>query len=139
MNTPRIYADFNGYECYEDGRRAVALDTFGSLRDLTNAGLRLRDGLQLTIFDSSDEEEDLEAAATARYDEARRVWMAEFPAEQFAYVPKKDRSVDDRFLCLGCRIDLATWSDAWQRRMPLVELCPHCGASTASAIAPPAE
>ena len=138
MSTARIYADFNGFETYEDGHHAVALDTFGSLRDLTNAGLRLSDGLSLTIFDWSDEEEDLEAAATARYDRERSVWLAEFTAESFFYTPKKDRSPDDRFLCLTCRVDLATRSDAWRARMPLVEVCPHCGASTASAIAPPA-
>jgi hypothetical protein len=138
MSAGRIYADFNGLEVYEDGHRAVALDTFGSLRDLTNAGLRLRDGLRLTIFDWSDEEEDLEATATVRYDPARSVWLAEFTAESYGHIPKRDRSPDDRFLCLQCRADLATWSDAWRARMPLVESCPHCGAATASAIAPPA-
>jgi hypothetical protein len=125
-------------ETYEEGRHAVALDTFGSLRDLTNAGVRLCNGLELTIFDASDEEEDLEAAVTVRYDAARSVWLAEFPAGTYVYVPAKDRASDERFLCLECRVDLATWSDAWRARMPLVEACPHCGASTASAIAPPA-
>jgi hypothetical protein len=138
MSTPRIYADFNGFETHEDGHHSVALDTLGSLRELTNAGLRLRDGLQLTIYDWSDAEEDLEAVVTVRYDRRRSVWLAEFAAKSYVYVRKQDRAVDERFLCLGCRADLATSSDERRARMPRGDVCPHCGAPTASAIAPPA-
>src|SRR3954464_2422500 len=81
--TPRIYADFNGL-CEPnrtDRPSAVALDTLGTLRDLTNAGLRLAEGLQLTVYDWSDQEEDLEAEATARYDPDGGLWWAELGAK----------------------------------------------------------
>ena len=55
---------------------------------LTNAGIRLRDGLQLPVFDWSDDEEDLEAEATVRYDVQRAVWLAEFGPNGYAYIPK---------------------------------------------------
>jgi len=60
----RIYADFNGLV---DGvvnpkRTAVVLDTFGSLRDLSNAGIVLSVGLPLVAFDESDESDVHDAA-----------------------------------------------------------------------------
>lgn len=104
--TPRTYADFNGLgKPY--GRLAVALDTAGTVRDLSNTGLRLAEGIVLTVYDWSDEDEDLEAEATARYDPDDRLWWAELGPDGDAYVPKRDRAVDSRFLCLGCRYDLA--------------------------------
>jgi hypothetical protein len=77
--TPRIYADFNGLGNPDrtEGRLAVALDTLGTLRDLTNARLRLTEGLRLTVYDWSDDEEHLEAEATARYDPDDGLWWAE--------------------------------------------------------------
>jgi hypothetical protein len=69
MTYPRIYADFNGHDwsLRHPGRHAVALDTIGSLQALSNAGLRLRDGVRLIVYDYSDDEEDLEAEATVRF------------------------------------------------------------------------
>lgn len=140
MTQPRIYADFNGLEPspHKAARLLVPLDTVGSVRDLSNAGLRLRDGLQLTICDWSDEEEDLEAAATASYDHARRVWLAELGPEGYSYVPKGDRTPDSRFLCLGCRHDNGPAPNS-AAALPLPPpTCPHCGLKGDSAIAPPA-
>jgi hypothetical protein len=47
MSGLRIYADFNGIRGPDDGPLEIPLDTRGSLRDLTNAGIRLRDGTAL--------------------------------------------------------------------------------------------
>lgn len=138
--TPRIYADFNGL-CkpnITEGRPAVALDTLGTLSDLTNAGLRLVEGLRLTIYDWSDEEEDLEAEATARYDSGGGLWWAELGPNGYEYVSKRDRAPDPRFLCLACRYDLASDPTAWSEWEPIVTDCPRCGTALTAAIAAPA-
>src|SRR5438094_2728399 len=90
MAPRRIYADFNGLERIADSppRYAVALDTLGTLRDLSNAGIRLREGLALLVWDESDETEDLEGDAVARFDSASGVWWADLTAEGYRYVPK---------------------------------------------------
>ena len=73
MPVTRIYADFNGLVrgVKNPKRTAVVLDTFGSLRDLSNAGLVLKEGMSLVAVDESDEEEDLEDHGTAAYDHDR--------------------------------------------------------------------
>jgi hypothetical protein len=136
---PRIYADFNGLRRPErtGGRLAVALDTFGTLRDLANAGIRLSEGLELTVYDWSDDEEDLEAQATAHYDPERRVWWADLGARGYEYVPKRGRPIDPRFLCLGCRRDLASDPDTWGDGVPRVTACPRCATAVDAAIDPP--
>ena len=65
MSPTRIYADFNRLvkSPRDSGRTAVVLDTFGSLRDLCNAGLILSEGMPLIAVDWSDENEDLEWSA----------------------------------------------------------------------------
>src|SRR3954464_9009464 len=70
MSIPDIYADFNGLERIVESpaRYSVALDTYGTLRDLSTAGIRLTEGLELLVWDESDESEDLEGEAIARFD-----------------------------------------------------------------------
>ena len=141
----RIYADWNGIGRREDGCLVIPLDTFGSLQDLTNAGVRLRDGLALTVVDWSDEEEDLEADATTRFDAAVGMWLAVLGPKGHRYVPKGDRTPEHRFLCLGCRRDLG--HDPITRERPSAgvvyvgsphgQACPACGTPIAAALAPP--
>jgi CheY-like chemotaxis protein len=136
---PRIYADFNGLmESPRDATRSmVPLDTWGSLRDLSNAGIRLREGMRLVIHDASDEVEDLEADVTTFYDPERRWWFAELE-RALAYVPAHDRSPVTTFLCLGCRADLGSRvQGAFGAMVQGSGHCPHCGVSTTAAIAPP--
>src|SRR5690348_10716005 len=104
---PRIYADFNGLMASpgNPSRSCVPLDTWGSLRDLSSAGIMLRDGLVLVICDWSDEVEDLEADAIAHFDRDHGWWYAELVGE-YRYVPARDRSAVTTFLCVGCRADL---------------------------------
>ena len=137
MTEIRIYADYNGIGRETDGRLSIPLDTLGSLRDLSNAGIRLRDGTALTLVDASDEEEDLEADAIARYDAAAGVWLALLGPEGYRYVPKGDRIAERRFLCLGCRRDLGSGPNAGEYGFPRVGVCPDCGTSIKAAIAAP--
>ena len=143
MTALRIYADYNGLRQTVDGGFYIYLDTVGSLRDLSNAGVRLRNGLPLVVVDQSDETEDLEADAIAEFDATAGVWLAVLTPAGYRYVPTRGENGDDRFLCLGCRRDLA--ADPATRRHPgemLVSTghestCPWCGTPVRAALAPP--
>jgi hypothetical protein len=139
MTHPHIYADFNGLERIAESppRYSVALDTLGSVRDLSNRGLRLVDGLQLLVWDASDESEDLEGEAVARFDPESGVWWADVMPEGYRYVPKRERLTVSGFLCLGCRRDLGIDGSpgGWA---PRAQDCPYCGTDIRAAIAPPA-
>jgi hypothetical protein len=146
LRVPRIYADFNGLgQWTDDGSRAgVPLDTLGSLRDLTNAGIQLRPGLRLQIWDQSDEAEDLEADAIAEFvpslyaDRIVPVWVATYPKDELRYVPTRESTADARFMCIGCRRDLAPLNLPIAARVDGTIACPFCGTSCTAAIARPA-
>ena len=93
MRRLRIYADFNGLRISprNHARYAVALDTFGSLPDLSNAGIRLTEEMPLVIFDWSDENEDLEGHCTVYYDWQRQCWWAELDEQGVLDVPRDER------------------------------------------------
>ncbi|MFD0727165.1 hypothetical protein [Lysobacter brunescens] len=135
----RIYADFNGLV---DGivnpkRTAVVLDTYGSLRDLSNAGIVLSIGLPLVVFDASDESEDLEGHGTAQYDASRKWWVVEFDEKGVRYVSARDRdiAVDSPFHCVKCAEPIAgaTWNTIGIPGL----CCKSCGTSVLAALAPP--
>ena len=133
----RIYADFNGLVAgpKHPDRTAVVLDTFGSLRDLSNAGVVLTEGLPLVGADWSDDDEDLEGHGAAEYDHARGWWVIEFDELGVRYVPARDRSTVEPFLCVSCRTDLTKSIDVL--RCDLSSACPQCGTRIDAAFAPP--
>lgn len=135
--TLRICADFNGLVAgpKHPGRTAVVLDTFGSLRDLSNAGVVLTEGVPLIGVDWSDDEEDLEGHGTAEYDHARRWWVIEFDEVGVRYVPAGDRRAVEQFLCVACRADLTKRINDLRRGRS--HPCPHCGTPIDAALAPP--
>jgi len=132
VSHPRIYADFNGLDspAVAEGRLAVALDTLGTVHDLSNAQVRLRDGLRLTVWDESDESEDLEADGIARYDAASGKWWADLGAEGYRYIPAGIREPPTPFLCIECRTVVEPFGRPGQ-------VCPECGTSVRAVIAPP--
>lgn len=137
---PRIYADFNGLvEAREPGRIAVVLDTFGSARDLANAGVALEEGMPLITWDASDDDEDLEGHGTAHYDAARRRWVVELDVDGVRYVPKGERSSATTFRCIACRQSAASLDRPNAAIVSHVDepCCPSCGASLLLTIAPP--
>lgn len=139
MIGPRIYADFNGLERIAESppRYSVALDTLGTLRDLSNAGIRLREGLALLVWDESDDDEDLEGDAVARFDLASGVWWADLTPDGYRYVPKHKEPEATTFLCFACRRALASGSGV-SGAAPTAQVCPHCGTDIRAALAPPA-
>lgn len=143
MDTPpitRIYADFNGLVrgITRPDRTAVVLDTFGSLRDLANAGVILREGMPLIAVDASDDEEDLEGHGAARYDHERRRWVLEFDQLGVRYVRAGDRAVATEFSCVLCRRPFQAPSPA---DMAIVSgpprSCEACGTAMLAPLAPP--
>lgn len=135
---PRIYADFNGLvEGVRDpARTAVVLDTFGTARDLANAGIVLHEGCELITYDWSDDDEDLEGHGTAYFDPVRRWWVVEFDEQGVRYVPKQDRTLVTVFRCVDCRQDLSPWL-ASQRGRSADDICPSCSTPIFAPIAPP--
>lgn len=139
MNLPNIFADYNGLVRITESppRYSVALDTFGTVRDLSNAGIRLTEGLELLVWDESDESEDLEGEAIARFDSMSGVWWADFKPEGYRHVRKCDRPESCRFLCFACRqeVFVGTGAGGWISK---TQRCHHCGTPVTAAIAPPA-
>lgn len=76
MNTPRIYADFQDLDAENRPRLTCA----GTLRDLERQGIRLRDGLVLTLYtDDADDQghpNELRADGIVSYNDDERCWVA---------------------------------------------------------------
>lgn len=134
----RIYADFNGLVrgVINPERTAVVLDTFGSIRDLSNAGVVLSPGLPLVAYDESDESEDLEGHGTAQYDPKRRWWVVEFDELGVRYVPRVGQVSAAVFHCVRCRLPVAGVTCNTLGDPGLC--CKSCGTSAMAAINPPA-
>lgn len=100
----RIYADFNAVTAQD----VVNLHLLGTLRDLSAAQVKLRDGLVLTLYTDSDEETDLEIEAVVRWiahpaTPSGGYWGGEFNPNAFRDVPRCDsRSVREWFPCSAC-------------------------------------
>src|SRR5450432_828363 len=137
MTTVRIYADFNGLVNgpKTSGSTAVVLDTFGSLRDLANAGVVLREGLPLIAVDASDESEDLEGHGTAEFDLSNDWWVVEFDQEGVRYVPAGDRTIVTEFRCVSCEEPLQDLIKS--RGLKQGDICPACGTAIHAPIARP--
>jgi hypothetical protein len=134
----RIYADFNGLVrgVVNPTRTAVVLDTFGSVRDLSNAGVVLSPGLPLIAYDESDESEDLEGHGTAQYDPKRRWWVVEFDEVGVRDVPRVGQVPEAAFHCVRCRLPVA--GVAYNTLGAPGLCCKNCGTSVMAAISPPA-
>jgi hypothetical protein len=137
MMAARIYADFNGlvWGPKTPGRTAVVLDTFGSLRDLANAGIILQEGLPLIAVDESDESEDLEGHGTAEYDPENDWWVVEFDEAGVRYVAAGNRALITEFNCVSCKEPLHDLIKA--KGLRVGDVCPSCGTPIHAPIARP--
>jgi len=127
MSPIRIYADFNGLVngVKNPERTAVVLDTYGSLKDLSNLGVILKIDLPIIAFDASDEDEDLEGHGTAQFDSIHKWWVVEFDEVGVRDVPAGDRTPIKKFLCVSCREDLYNFSQG--KMVNVTSPCPNCG------------
>lgn len=137
MTPVRIYADFNGLVRGPKNpeRTAIVLDTFGSLRDLANAGLILQEGMPLIAVDASDELEDLEGHGEAQYDFQAKRWVIEFDEHGVRYVPAGNRNFAEVFRCVHCGEELPG-NDPGFAFAPGAS-CRSCGTSVLAPYNPP--
>ena len=138
MNNPIIYADFNGIlpSSQNENRSAIPLDTYGSLKDLTNRQIRLKIGMPLTIYMDSAPGEDLEVESTVYYDLEHKQWLAEFDYEKIRYVQSHaDLWTRKDFLCFHCRQDLEPFFREHPRNFETT--CTHCGLSILHVLSAP--
>jgi len=132
----RIYADFNGLQrsSRTHGRQAVPLDTYGSLCDLAYAGIALSEGVRLTIYDQSDEHEDLQASAIVFFDLALKCWVAEIEDDGIQEVQSQN-SQRSPLVCLSCRASLEELVAS--QGLNAGTVCSQCGAPAWLPILPP--
>jgi hypothetical protein len=102
---------------------------------LSNAGIRLRDGVRFTIYAESDDNRDLEGNAVVYYSPVLRLWLAELDDRGITDVPRRERATTDHFLCVDCRSLLPVTKYG----RPDVRACPTCGTPITAAIDPPKE
>ncbi|MCC5641822.1 hypothetical protein LC607_02365 [Nostoc sp. CHAB 5824] len=67
MITPRVFADFHNTDA--EGR--LRLNCIGTIEDLANQSIELRDGQLLTIYS-----EDLEVDGVVQFSEEEKLWVA---------------------------------------------------------------
>jgi hypothetical protein len=67
MSRPTVYADFNN----ADSRGCLRLNCIGTVEDLARQGVRLTEGLPLTLHD-----EELEADGEAHFSSDEQIWVA---------------------------------------------------------------
>jgi hypothetical protein len=139
----RIYADFNAQiDPGGAGRLGlVHLDRLGTLRDLCAARLLLQDGLHLTLYTDSDENEDLEIEAIARWISNPNAinggyWAGEFDPKKFRDVPiQRTQSSSTWFPCSACGTNLA--EEITRFGLNSSTRCTKCGVNVHRPIAPP--
>ena len=134
----RIYADFNAFT----SQGMVDLHKMGTLRDLCAAQIRLRDGLSLTLYADSTEQEDLEIEATVQWVPASSsrggYWGGAFDPEGFRDVPTiRNADVRTWFPCSVCRRNLA--EEIVRAGLTADSTCPGCGTHVHAPIAPPVQ
>ena len=128
MSAPRVYADFNDLPGPTDSDQRMWLSYWGSLCDLARQRIPLRDGMHITVYDSSDGDEDMEVDGIVRYNvsaaDIRVSWYVEIEPATFRRVAPLTRELAPTILtCFHCGVHLdglLTGVDASTR-------CPRCG------------
>jgi hypothetical protein len=76
MPAPKVYADFQNL----DDANRLRLTCAGTLRDLERQGIRLQEGIVLTLYtDDADDRgrpDELRVEGIVHYDEGERCWVA---------------------------------------------------------------
>ncbi len=136
VKPPRIYADFNGIcsSPRNPEKDVVVLDTRGTLCGLADAGIVLEEGLRLTIWSDSDENEDLEADVVVYYHDKKNSWVGEV-IDDFRHVPAlNEKSLP--LVCVACRFNFEEL--IVRHGLNGSTDCPECGVPAWRPILPPA-
>lgn len=86
---PRIYSDYNGP--YQPD--FMLLDYMGTKADLDRLGLTLKEGMKITVYSDSDENEDMEADGIVKYGQipgtdGKPGWYADTRGSDIRYVKR---------------------------------------------------
>ena len=128
MSAPRVYADFNDLPGPTDSDQRMWLSYWGSLCDLARQRIRLRDGMPITVYDSSDGDEDMEVDGIARHNvsaaDIRFNWYVEIEPATFRRVAPPMRELAPTILpCFHCGVHL----DGLLTSVDASTRCPRCG------------
>lgn len=134
---PRIYGDFNGVDASSRSldRDAISLHRMGSLLALARLGIILTNGMKLTIYMDSDENEDIEADAEVYFDPTTEHWMAEYSHSAIRDVPRAPEWAGSKFPCVSCRTDLTEHTE--MHGLKQGDTCPKCFNPIHRSILPP--
>jgi hypothetical protein len=86
MSRPTIFGDFNGIQGGPHGLSQIGLDYVGSISDLAEKGVQLREGMPLTLSDY----DELEVDARAHFDESQGSWVARFDWAAIRTIPRAE-------------------------------------------------
>jgi hypothetical protein len=96
MTAPKVYADFQNLDDFNRLRLTCA----GTLEDLERQGLRLREGLVLTLYtDDADDlgrPDELRAEGVVHYDDDQRCWVAAIDWERLRHASDDEPLGPDR-------------------------------------------
>jgi hypothetical protein len=128
MSALRVYADFNDLPGPTDGDQRMWLSYWGSLCDLARQRIRLRDGMHVTVYDSSDGDEDMEVDGIVRHNasaaDIRFAWYVEINQATFRRVAPPMRELAPTILtCFHCGVHL----DGLLTSVEAYARCPRCG------------
>ena len=133
----RVYADFNGLQdsVLTNGRLALYLHYFGSLRDLSRQKTQLSDGLKLDVYSDSDVDEDLEATGVVHFDQMSNQWFVEFEEKDIRYVERPPEPSGAKFPCWNCSVDLD--NQIQREGLDYGDTCASCGSEIHAVLNPP--
>jgi hypothetical protein len=92
MNRPRIYSDFNG-PLWPD---CLLLYYNGTVQDLREQQLELREGMEVTLYADADEKEDLEIDGLVEFGDTghpgfQQCWFVRTTGRQVRFVIRPDQ------------------------------------------------
>ena len=89
MNNPKVFADFHN----ADAKGRLRLNCIGTVEDLAQQQIILRDGLSLTLYS-----EELEVEGVVQYSTDENVWVAAIDWNAIKDVGTQALSPDDQAL-----------------------------------------
>ena len=136
----RAYADFHRtFAGSTEGTTRVTLDRFGTLRDLCAAGVRLHEGMLMTLYADSDVNEDIEVDAVVVWMPAspwhEATWGGEYESDSFRYVVAPPGLAPGIFPCVQCGANLQ--EQISREGMSPAGTCPSCGTRIHAPLDPP--
>ena len=140
MQLPRIYADFNAFQGAVEGEAFAELELtgYGTLASLAKQRIRLKEGMELLLFEPND----IECSAVAHFDASRKdpagrigAWVARIPTPVMIRDSTQPEEPSGEHPCIVCGGDFK--EQFATRGRNYIETCLYCEASVMAPMAPP--